>query len=115
MINLLSPLSTQSDHTNLLSDFSLIQHVHQSTCICYNSATLIDHVIFSDTLNISQSIQTIGVSNHNVQIVNFEVHTLCPVPRIMWTQSLKKCDWDKVRVALSNCFKVRCSVGSASC
>ena len=99
----------------LAGDFSLIQHVHQPTRICYNSVTLIDHVIASDTLNISQSILAIGVSNHNLQRVDVEVNTLCRVPRIIWTRSLKKCDWDQVRVTSSHCFKERCSVGSASC
>jgi len=52
------------------------------------------------SLQINQSIQAIGISDHNVQIVDFEVNTFCKASyyRTMWTRSLKKCDWDQVRV-----------------
>ena len=85
-----------------MSDFRLIQHAYQPSCICHNVATLIDHVITTDTLNASQSIQATSISDHYVQIVDVEVITVHYVEFSIWTHSLKKSDWDEVRLALNS-------------
>ena len=49
-----------------------MQHITEPTRVCSvtRSATLIDHVIGSDLLNVSLSTQAIGISDHRVQIVD---------------------------------------------
>ena len=45
-IDLLSDSSVKEDYINLQSDFCLVQHLTEPSCI-YTSATLIDHVVTS--------------------------------------------------------------------
>ena len=63
-INLLDGSNTQSEYMNLLLDFNLVQHVSEPTRVCSisRSATLIDHVISSEVLNVSLSTQAIGIN-----------------------------------------------------
>lgn len=88
---------------NLLSDFNLVQHVTEPTRVCSvsRSATLIDHVIASEVLNVSLSTQAVGISNHRMQIVDFDVTVCRRAPREIWVCSFKKCNWDQVRESLA--------------
>ena len=65
---------------------------------CINTADTINYIVFSSR----QGLLCDNCSDHKVQIVDFEVNTLCKATRTMWTHSLKKCDWDQVRVALGS-------------
>ena len=87
---------------NLLSDFNLVQHVSEPTCVCSisRSAILIDHVISSEVLNVSLSTQAVGISDHRVQIVDLDVTVCRRVPREIWVRSFKKFNWDQVRESL---------------
>ena len=81
-INLLSTSCDKENHSNLLSDFYLQQHVCQPTCVTENSATLFDHVITSKDIPVSSLQQTCGLSDHKVQVANFELRTVRPLPSI---------------------------------
>ena len=70
-------------------------------CSISRSATLIDHVISSEVLNVSLSTQAVGISDHRVQIVDFDVTVCRRVPREIWVHSFKKCNWDQVRESLA--------------
>ena len=70
-IDLLHDSATQSVYSHLLSDFNLCQQVTGPSRVSTHSATLIDHVVSSHSLCVTQSIQTTGVSDHRVQIVDF--------------------------------------------
>ena len=102
-INLLDGSNTQSEYMNLLSDFNLVRHVSEPTRVCSisRSATRIDHVISSEVLNVSLSTQAVGISDHRVQIVDFDVTICRRVPREIWLRSFKKCNWDQVRESIA--------------
>ena len=95
--------NTQSEYMNLLSDFNLVQHVTEPTHVCgaSGSATLIHHVIGSEVLNVSLSTQAVGISDHRVQIVDFDITVCRRAPREIWVRSFKKCNWDQVRESLA--------------
>ena len=69
-INLLGNSGPVIDYMNLLSDFGLLQHVSEPTCISKTSNTLIDHVISSTPLLATNSVQAVGISDHRIQIVD---------------------------------------------
>ena len=96
-IDLLHDSSLKLDYLNLLSDFNLKQHVVELSCVCANFATLIDHVVSSAALSVVQSTQAVGVSDHRVQLVDFNFPVYRRDPRVMWVRSFKKCDWDQMR------------------
>ena len=102
-INLFDGSNTQSEYMNLLSDFNLVQHVTEPTHVCSisRSATLIDHLIGSEVLNVALSIQAVGIRDHRVQIVDFDVTVCRRAPREIWVHSFKKCNWDQVRESLA--------------
>ena len=52
-----------------------------------HSATLIDHVVSSAALCITQSIQSTGVSDHRVQIVDHNFPICKRNPGVMWVRS----------------------------
>ena len=81
--------SVSQQYGDLLFDFDLLQHVKESTCVCNLSATLIDHVTGSSSLLISGMTQTVGLSDHNVQIVDFNIPVLKCAPRTMIVWSFK--------------------------
>jgi len=61
---------------------------------------LIDHVIASKDISVSGVQQLCGLSDHKVQIANFELKTMrCP-PNIRYIRSFRTCDWEKLRGAL---------------
>ena len=44
--------------------------------------------------------QAVGVSDHRVQVVDFDIPSLRPSHHQRWIQSFRKCDWDQVRTVL---------------
>ena len=101
-IDLLHDSATQSVYSHLLSDFNLCQQVTGPSRVSTHSATLIDHVVSSHSLCVTQSIQTTGVSDHRVQIVDFNFPICKRNPGVMWVRSFRKCDWDQVRIDLAS-------------
>ena len=100
-INLLGNSSPVVDYMNLLSDFGILQHVSEPTRLSKTSSTLIDHVISSTPLLATNSVQAAGISNHRIQIVEFNINIGRREPRKLWICSFKKCDWDQVRESLA--------------
>ena len=53
----------------------------------HGSATLIDHISSSNQLSVISSCQAVGLSDHYIQCVDFEV-SVCPQEvRTMWIRS----------------------------
>ena len=72
-----------------------------SSSVSHGFATFIDHISSSNQLSVISSCQAVGLSDHYIQYVDFEV-SICPQDvRTMWICSLQKCDWDKLQEALS--------------
>ena len=100
-IDLKSNLSISKEYRALLDDFCLTQHISEPSRVSHGSATLIDHISSSNHLSVISSCQAIGLSDHYIQCVDFEV-PICPQEvRTMWICSFQKCDWDKLQEALS--------------
>lgn len=100
-IDLLRSSSSQQHYSDLLVDFQLVQHVQEPTRVSSLSSTLIDHVLCSRDISVISVIQATGVSDHRVQVVDFEIafqHNSVPSCCV---RSFKKCCWDDVRSYLS--------------
>ena len=78
-------------YVDLLADFNLIQPVKEHSWVCNLSATLIGHVIGSNSFQVSEITQAIGLNDHNVQIVVFNLPIFRYAPKAMMAQSFKKC------------------------
>jgi len=79
-INLLTsqPASVTS-YKQMLSEFQLTQQVTAPTRVIESSATMIDHLLTTTSLSVSQSYQTIGLSDNHCQILEVDEasHQLC--------------------------------------
>ena len=79
-IDLISDSSMKTRYMNILSDFNLVQHIDGPSRVCHSSSSLIDHVSSSCHLTVTQSIQAIDVSDHYLQLVDFDIPTLSRFP-----------------------------------
>ena len=99
-VNLLVSGGVTKEYLDLLADFQLSQKIKDPTRVCDQSATLIDHVTGTSSFNTSNVTQTVGISDHRVQVVDFDIPSLRPSHHHRWIQSFRKCDWDQVRTVL---------------
>ena len=67
-------MSILKEYRNLLNEFCLTQHISELIRVSYGFATLIDHISSSDQLPVIQLYQAVGLSDHYMQCVDFEVH-----------------------------------------
>ena len=101
-INLLSSLtSSVASYTDLLSDFQFTQYVTAPSGVTNCSATLIDHLLVTPSLSVSQSYQTVGLSDHRCQILEVDIPVVRPAVNYVSVRSFRKCPWDEVRHSLS--------------
>ena len=103
-IDLLRQSKHHTDYIDCLTDFHLEQLITQPSrvIVCLLSSTLIDHIACSSKLSVFRVLQTIGVSDHQVRVVELDVPVLRQVPEPHFVRSFWKCDWDSVRACLSN-------------
>ena len=71
-INLLADSAIKAQYLSLLEDFYLVQLLSEPTRVTSNSSTLIDHIITTKQTSTLRMVQTCGVSDHCVQIANFD-------------------------------------------
>ena len=90
------------EYIDLLADFQLTQHLSSPTRVSGSSATLIDHVISTITLSVSNIFQTAEITDHLMQVVDFSVSPSRSPSRLMWVRSFKKCDWPALRASLDS-------------
>ena len=64
------------------------------------SETLIDHIFGTKCLDVSNVTQALGISDHNMQVVDFDIPMLPPSSCQRWIRSFKKCDWNQLREVL---------------
>ena len=101
-INLLSSsTSSVASYTDLLSDFQFTQYVSAPSRVTNCSATLIDHLLVTPSLSVSQSYQTVGLSDHRCQILEVDIPVVRPAVNYVSVCSFRKCPWDEVRHSLS--------------
>ena len=101
-INLLtSQPASVTNYKHMLSYFQLIQQVTVPTRVTESSATLIDHLPTTLSLSVSQSYQTIGLSDHHCQILEVDIPVVRPPTNYVSVRLLSKCPWDEVRQSLS--------------
>ena len=63
---------------------------------------MIDHIIGSSTLQVSSVGQALGLSDHNVQLTDFNIPILKCAPRAMMVRSFKRCDWKGLKDVLDS-------------
>ena len=51
-------------------------------------------------LTVTQSTQAVDVSDHHLQLLNFDIPVLRVPPRFLWVRSFRKCQWDQLRDSL---------------
>ena len=101
-INLLSSLtSSVASDADLLSDFQFTQYVTAPSRVTNCSATLIDHLLVTPSLSVSQSYQTVDLSDHRCQILEVDIPVVRPAVNYVSVRSFRKCPWDEVRHSLS--------------
>jgi len=88
------------EYVDLLSDFQLVQHVKDPTRIGGSSATLIDHIISSNSLTVTSVFQVSGISDHRMQVSEFTIAPVQLPSRSVCVRSFKKCDWKELRATL---------------
>ena len=93
-IDLLHASSFRERYHDLLIDFQLVQHIQDPTRVSVSSSTLIDYVMCSQDISVSNVIQATGVSDHRIQIVEFKIVTKQITIPSHLVHSLSKCCWD---------------------
>ena len=101
-IDLHNGSSITNRYVSLLSDYGLSQHILQPTRVSLQSSTLIDHVICTNDISVLSSLQAVGLSDHRVQLVDFDVLTQQHESRIMWIRSFRQCQWAELKDSLSS-------------
>ena len=97
---MLSDGSYSVAYANLLADFYLVQHVVGPSRVAATSSTLIDHIVSSSQIPVLRSIQTCGLSDHKVQIVNLDYSVDKISPKVQYVHSFRKCQWDELKSVL---------------
>ena len=64
------------------------------------SSTLIDHIVSSSQVPVLRSVQTCGLSDHKVQIVNLDYSVNKVSPKVQYVRSFQKCQWDELKSVL---------------
>ena len=102
-IDLLATSGICVTYTNLLSDLHLVQHVSQPSRITPISSILIDHSITSPNLTVNSMSQTVGLSDHLIQVLDISSISLVkPEKSVMYVRSLRRCDWNAVRSGIAS-------------
>jgi len=63
-------------YKDCFTDFHLQQLIMEPSRVCPLSSTLIDHIACSSQLSVSKVLQAVGVSDHQVQVVEVDVPVL---------------------------------------
>ena len=101
-INLHNDSSITNRYVSLLSDYGLSQYILQPTQVSLQSSTLIDHVICTNDISVLNSSQAVGLTDHRVQLVDFDIPTQQHDSRVMWIRSFRRCRWAELRDSLSS-------------
>jgi len=72
-INLLSSSNIKSQYCDILTNFQATQHILEPSQVCNLFSTLIDHIITSNSLTVSNITQGVGLSDHRVQFVDINM------------------------------------------
>ena len=95
--DLLSSSSIQKRYVHgYFSDFNFIQHIADPSRVVNLSATLIDHVLTTSSVEVLKTVQTVGLSDHRCQILEADISVTHPVEYTLTVRSFRKCPWDEV-------------------
>ena len=100
-IDLLVDSAAKNKYCDLLSDFQLIQSVSGPSRVTDVSSTLIDHILSTLDISVSFTTQATGLSDHNVQIVDFDITVQRSVSEFRWIRPFRACCWENIRNCLS--------------
>ena len=79
----------------------MIQHLSDPSRVTLNTATLIDHVLTSPHTAVSFVQQSVGVSDHMVQVIGVDMLVSRPLPSRVSVRSFQRCDWSEVRRSIA--------------
>ena len=99
-IDLIGDSGVKTRYLDLLSEFNLLPRIDGPSHVCGGLSSLIDHVLSSHCLTVSQSSQAVGVSDHHLQLVDFDIPVVRAAPRFVWVRSFRKCQWAQLRDSL---------------
>jgi len=100
-IDLLQQSNHHTNYIDCLNDFQLRQLFTEPSRVCPLSSTLIDHIACSSKLAVSRVLQTIGVSDHRIQVVEVDVQPLRGVPENKQVRAFRRVNWDDVQRCLA--------------
>jgi len=98
LISYQSTSKCSNDFKDILSDYSMVQHITTPTHITDTSAILIDHALTTPNLNVNRY-QTLDLSDH--QILEVDIPVIRSKRQCTMVHSLWSCPWDEVRESLS--------------
>ena len=101
-IALRSDSSITNRYVSLLLDYGLSQYILQPTWVSLQFPTLIDHVICTNDISVLNSLQAVGLSDHRIQLVDFDVLTQQHESRVMRIRSFRRCWWVELKDPLSS-------------
>ena len=62
---------------------------------------MIDHLLVTPSLSVSQSYQTVGLSDYRCRVLEIDIPVVRPDVNYVSIHSFRKCPWDEVRHSLS--------------
>ena len=101
-INLCSSSTIATAYSEFVSDNNLVQHIAEPSRVTATSATLIDHILTTPNIVVDSVCQSVGLSDHLVQILNANLFVVCQKPSTFSIRSFRKCDWSAVRDSLAS-------------
>ena len=90
-IDLLRSTRCQREYVDSLADFQMVQLIVEPSRVSTLSSTLINHILCSSSNKVLRVLQTIGISDHHVQMAEFDIPILCHVPETRYVRAFRYC------------------------
>ena len=87
--------------TRTLFDFQLTQFVPGPSRVTELSSTLIDRILCTSSISVLDVKQTIGISDHRVQVLDLNIVVQRSPNSFCWVRPFCKCSWSSVQDCLS--------------
>ena len=100
-IDLFADSAAKAAYNDLLIDFRLRQLILEPSRVTDTSSTLIDHIICTVDLPVLDIQQAVGLSDHRVQIVDFDIVIQRSPAEFRWIRPFRHCCWGTIRSSLS--------------
>jgi len=99
-IDLLRDSALKNKYCDVLCDHHLTQLIDSPTRVTDYSATLIDNTLCTPDIPVCSVSQAVGLSDHRIQLVDFQASVQSPVSNYRWVQLFRHFDWRLVKADL---------------